>query len=247
MIIFLVIALCITQAQAATTSLNWFRDVGNQGTTTIAVGDTVTWVWTDSATHTVDIGSESSGAMRSGSYSKTFTTAGSYSYMCALHTTMKGVIEVEALDPTVAPTISPTRSPTVTPTSSAPVQFATTAPTSPTAVPSVAPSLQPSAQPSFDFSPYLQNLLTYPSKLSSGSRQPSTWNATLYVRPHRVSVPDTVAFTARCYCYKDNFGEMICSHPGPTIVMTPGDNFTLLLVNELGEQDEAGTVYGTVR
>lgn len=80
--------------------LNWAVKVGNQGTTAIKVGDTVQWTWTDAKPHTVSsIGTPSftSSSLVTGKgfvYSVTFNTAGSYSYDCSVHATMKGVISV---------------------------------------------------------------------------------------------------------------------------------------------------------
>jgi plastocyanin len=83
----------------------------SQPTLTIKVGDTVTWTNMDSATHTVssDSGSELSSGMLSGSssggayssatsggtYSHTFTTAGTFSYHCAVHPNMKATVIVQ--------------------------------------------------------------------------------------------------------------------------------------------------------
>jgi FtsP/CotA-like multicopper oxidase with cupredoxin domain len=38
-----------------------------------------------------------------------------------------------------------------------------------------------------------------------------------------------IAFTTRSYCYRG-----VCSYPGPTIELVPGDNFSLTLTNNLG-------------
>ena len=57
----------------------------------------------------------------------------------------------------------------------------------------------------------------------------SEWELTLKVRQHRHS-NSQVSFTTRSYCFDD-----VCSYPGPTIRIKPGDAFTLHLVNELGE------------
>jgi plastocyanin len=67
-------------------------------TTTVTVGTTVTWTNKDDTTHTVT----SSGAQPFGSgdlsggktYSMTFRTPGTYSYMCSIHQYMHGTITV---------------------------------------------------------------------------------------------------------------------------------------------------------
>jgi plastocyanin len=66
---------------------------------TVSSGTTVTWVNEDSTVHTVtsDSGSElNSGEVPSGqSYTHTFNTAGTFSYHCSIHTSMKAQIVVE--------------------------------------------------------------------------------------------------------------------------------------------------------
>lgn len=68
-------------------------------TLTINAGDGVTWTNLDSAPHTItsDSGNElGSGTLsKGGSYSHTFTTAGTYAYHCGVHASMKGTIIVE--------------------------------------------------------------------------------------------------------------------------------------------------------
>ena len=210
---------------ATTYNLNWSRSVNNQGTTTIGVGDTVRWTITDTSTHTV----ESSGNFDSGTisgsgttFSHTFNSAGSFSYSCGIHGNMRGTIVVVAPDPTNAPISSPTFAPTQTP-----VLNSTPAPTSPSAVPTVSPTPTPTSSPTIDLSGYLANLLSAPQVIYSGVDAPAEWSVTLYVREHR-HVNDKVGFNTRSYCYND-----LCSYPGPTIEIHPGDNLTLTLINEL--------------
>ncbi len=68
-------------------------------TLTIRKGDTVVWTNTDPVSHTVtsDSGSELNSALipNGQNYSHTFNTAGTYSYHCSVHVTMKGQITVE--------------------------------------------------------------------------------------------------------------------------------------------------------
>ena len=66
---------------------------------TVANGSTVTWTNNDNMVHTVTTaeGSISSGDITPGSsYSKTFTTAGTYNYYDAHNTSMMGVLVVTA-------------------------------------------------------------------------------------------------------------------------------------------------------
>ena len=68
---------------------------------TVGVGGTVTWAWSSSDTaHDVVVpGLGDSGSQKSGSFSITFSKAGTYSYYCSLHITggknMRGTIRVE--------------------------------------------------------------------------------------------------------------------------------------------------------
>ena len=68
------------------------------GTLTVPVGTTVTWTNKDVDTHSVQSADKrftSSPALEHGeSYTFTFTTAGTYEYLCSLHSFMKGKIVV---------------------------------------------------------------------------------------------------------------------------------------------------------
>lgn len=66
--------------------------------TTVAVGTTVTWTWAQgSVTHNVTFSDGTASAdMSSGTYSRTFNTAGTYSYTCTIHgSAMSGTITVK--------------------------------------------------------------------------------------------------------------------------------------------------------
>ena len=65
--------------------------------TTIHVGDTVTWTNQDSAEHTATASDRSfdTGALKkSASAGHTFRSAGTFSYICTIHPSMKGTIRV---------------------------------------------------------------------------------------------------------------------------------------------------------
>ena len=118
---FLTLSFCILISNSADTTLDWDTGVGNQGTTTIDEGDTVTWDWTDSAPHTVtstDAGFTSSAQLTgdTNEYSVTFNTAGTYPYDCAIHPAMVGTIQVNAA-PSMSPTAMPSGNPTESPIS----------------------------------------------------------------------------------------------------------------------------------
>lgn len=104
----------------------WNNALGNQGTKTIAVGETVNWIWTESKAHTVastNGGFTSSGIFSAVGtiYSVTFNTVGSFGFVCAIHSTMSGTIQVVAAtnSPTLSPTVGPIVAPTIRPTAAA--------------------------------------------------------------------------------------------------------------------------------
>ncbi|WP_256673531.1 plastocyanin/azurin family copper-binding protein [Nocardia cyriacigeorgica] len=67
---------------------------------TISVGDTVTWKFSDDVVHGVQgIGDKAMGInsplFTEGEWSHTFTTAGSFRYLCPIHPEMRGTITVQ--------------------------------------------------------------------------------------------------------------------------------------------------------
>lgn len=70
----------------------------NPQTVNIHVGDSVSWINKDSVLHKIasDSGSElnSDSLSNGGVYTHKFTSAGTYSYHCSIHTSMKGVVVV---------------------------------------------------------------------------------------------------------------------------------------------------------
>ena len=67
--------------------------------TTVTVGDTITWTNSDAQAHTAtaDDGSFDTGTIANGaSGSATFSTAGTFAYHCKIHAQMTGTITVEA-------------------------------------------------------------------------------------------------------------------------------------------------------
>lgn len=63
---------------------------------TIQKGDTVTWTNKDTVAHDVKFqDSESPNLNKGGSYSKTFNSPGTYSYICEIHPYMKGMVIVK--------------------------------------------------------------------------------------------------------------------------------------------------------
>jgi plastocyanin len=85
-------------------------------TLTVPAGTRVTWTNNDSVAHTstADGGAWDSGRLDPGqSFSHTFDTPGTFTYHCAIHPFMTGMITVEAPSPTPAP--APAASPTPAP------------------------------------------------------------------------------------------------------------------------------------
>jgi plastocyanin len=104
------------------------------GTTTVHVGDTVTWSNSGPSSHTATAtnGSFNTGILKKGqSASHTFTQAGTFAYACQIHPFMHGTIVV------LASTTSTTQA-TTTPTTTTP---ASTTPATSTAAADTGPSL----------------------------------------------------------------------------------------------------------
>jgi plastocyanin len=91
------------------------------GTLTVHVGDTVTWTNDGPTNHTAtaDDGSFNTGTLKKGqSASHTFTKAGTFAYICAIHPFMKGKVVVEASASTTAPSNTTSSSTTSSSTTS---------------------------------------------------------------------------------------------------------------------------------
>src|SRR3954447_25972285 len=92
---------------------------------TIKVGTKVTWTNYDTAPHTVTVDSgpvkfNSPTLQKGDSFTYTFTTAGTYSYYCAVHPDMTAKVVVTGTPTGGTPTPTPTGTPTGTPTTPAP-------------------------------------------------------------------------------------------------------------------------------
>jgi len=67
------------------------------GMTTVASGTTVTWTNSDGAAHTVTFADGTgSGRLATGAtFSRTFDAPGTYTYVCSIHSSMKGEVVVK--------------------------------------------------------------------------------------------------------------------------------------------------------
>lgn len=64
--------------------------------TTVAVGTTVTWTWVGTESHNVTFsGGPASNNMTSGTYQRTFGSAGTFNYSCTNHAGMNGSVTVQ--------------------------------------------------------------------------------------------------------------------------------------------------------
>jgi plastocyanin len=113
-------------------------------TTTIHIGDTITWTNDGPSSHTATAhgGSFDTGVLKKGqSASHTFTQPGTFTYFCQIHPFMHGTIVVLAA--TTTTTSAATTPTTTTPTSTTPASTtpASTTPTATTAAATTGPTL----------------------------------------------------------------------------------------------------------
>ncbi|MBO1415080.1 cupredoxin family copper-binding protein [Streptomyces sp. FH025] len=84
---------------AATQSVTIANFAFSPGTLTVSKGTTVTWTNNDTDTHTVTSSGggplNSSPLAKGASYSYTFTTAGTFAYICSIHPFMHGTVVVQ--------------------------------------------------------------------------------------------------------------------------------------------------------
>jgi plastocyanin len=103
------------------------------GTTTVHVGDTITWTNTGKQPHTATANDNSfnTGILRNGqSASHTFSAAGTFTYYCVVHPFMHGTVVVLAAATTTTTTTPTTTTPTTTtPSTTTTTPTSTTTPT----------------------------------------------------------------------------------------------------------------------
>lgn len=86
-------------ARAQTTTITIVNFAFSPASVTVPAGTTITWTNQDTAPHTVtsDTGLWDSGTVNTGgSYSRTFSTPGTFPYHCAIHPFMKAEVIVQA-------------------------------------------------------------------------------------------------------------------------------------------------------
>lgn len=167
-------------ALAATSAVTIQNSAFNPPTTPIRVGDKVTWTNRDAFSHTStsDTGAwDSSVITAGGSFSFTFTSAGTFAYHCSIHTFMHGTVAVMAAStppPPPPPTTAPptpvrTPPPSAQPTA-APTEAATASP-APTATPSesASPTSTPAGKATASASPSAVAVQVTPAPGTNGS------------------------------------------------------------------------------
>jgi plastocyanin len=90
-----------TPVQAADTTVSIENFSFSPAAISVQAGDTVTWVNNDTVAHTATAtdGSFDTGPIDPGSSASiTFSTAGTFSYMCSIHPSMTGSVDVAAAD-----------------------------------------------------------------------------------------------------------------------------------------------------
>jgi plastocyanin len=86
---FAVFGVFASPVAAATKTISW--GFGTTGTISVKKGTTVKWSWTGGPHNVVGSGFTSGSPKSSGSYSRTFSKAGSYSVYCAPHQAVMNV------------------------------------------------------------------------------------------------------------------------------------------------------------
>jgi plastocyanin len=113
-----------TVTAAAATGVTIKNFAFSPGTSSVHVGDTITWTNNDIAAHTATAndGSFDTGTINKGkSASHTFTKAGTFAYICSIHPSMHGTVTVAAAGSTPSTSASSPgtgSSPTTAPTPS---------------------------------------------------------------------------------------------------------------------------------
>jgi plastocyanin len=174
-----------TPAQAAAVTINigdnWYsnsttNNCGSPCVTNIAAGDTVHWVWLAADTHNHSTTSNT-GLWDSGehpdpfSFDMTFSDAGTFSYHCTVHSTMRGTIVVGGGAPTSTPTDTQINTPSTPTATNTPGPSAT--PTN-TGTPTMTNTPGPSPTPTDTASPTLTITPGGPTLTPTDTRTPTS-------------------------------------------------------------------------
>ena len=176
-------------AAASATSIEMMSYQFTPATTTIAVGDTVTWTNHDTAPHNVVVtdGPEkftSPTLQTGGTYSHTFTQAGTYSYYCSIHPDMKATLTVEgSTTPTTPTTPTPPTSPTTPTTTPSPTH------SMPTATPPGAGDCIPKGV----LEPIIAHIKAAHLETSPGQQVQDILNLDQYIKTHTVWLESVLA------------------------------------------------------
>ena len=87
---------CASSTETATVDATIADFAFSPGTVEASVGDVVAWTNEDSAPHSVVVGSDcrTSNIQQGASAALVFNVAGTYAYVCGIHPTMTGTVEV---------------------------------------------------------------------------------------------------------------------------------------------------------
>jgi plastocyanin len=169
-------------AAASTKSVEMMGYAFSPAALTVSVGDTVTWTNHDTAPHNVVVtdGPEkftSPTLQTGGTFSYTFTKAGTYSYYCAIHPDMKATLTVDG-GSTPPSSSTPTASPTSAPT---------TAPSSPGhSMPSPTPPGSGDCVPKAVLQPIIDHIKAAHLEPSLGQQVQDLLNLDQYIKTHTV-------------------------------------------------------------
>ena len=89
---------CGNSTGPGTASVDVFDNTYAPSSLSVSTGTTVTWTWAGTTgLHDIIWADGASGAdgKTTGTYSRTFANAGTYSYYCSFHADMKGVVTVQ--------------------------------------------------------------------------------------------------------------------------------------------------------
>jgi len=95
--VLLALGACSSAPTGGGVSVTVLDNAFSPSSVTVAPGVEVSWVWSGSAAHNVvfNDGGASSEVMATGQFNRSFSAAGTYSYVCSLHSGMNGTVIVQ--------------------------------------------------------------------------------------------------------------------------------------------------------